>query len=73
MLPVVHGLEEQFGDQIQFTYIDIDDPASAEIKSALGYAHQPEYYLLDGEGNQVGDWSGFVQEDVLAAAFNSVQ
>ena len=72
MKPVVHGLEDQFGDQIRFAYIDVDDPASSQLKSELGYTKQPEMYVVDGDGNVVEEWSGFVEQDVLVAALSSL-
>ena len=72
MKPIVHGLEAKYGDRIQFTYLDIDDARTDGIKAALGYRVQPDYFLLDGEGNVIQRWFGFVPEEELASAFESV-
>jgi hypothetical protein len=72
MKPVVHGLEDRYGEQVRFAYIDVDDPTSSELKTALGYSKQPEIYLLDGEGEVVANWSGFVDEGVLVSALDGM-
>jgi len=72
MLPIVHGLEERYGDQIEFIYLDIDDPNTAELKKTLKYRFQPHYILLDGEGNQRKTWNGIVPERILTAAFDEI-
>ena len=68
----MHGLEARYGDRIQFTYLDIDDPNTADIKRALGYRIQPHLFLLDGQGNVVKQWLGFVNESDFIAEFNKV-
>lgn len=72
MKPIVHGLEAKYGDRIQFTYLDIDDSRNDSFKKTLGYRAQPQYFLLDGSGNVVQQWFGYVPEDWLATAFEDV-
>jgi hypothetical protein len=72
MAPIVHGLEDQYGDRMAFSYLDVDDPATAEFRGALGFRYQPELYLLDAQGNVLQKWIGPVQEQELAAAFEAV-
>jgi thioredoxin-related protein len=71
MAPIVHGLESQYSDRMNFVYLDIDDPATNEFKQALGYRVQPHFFLLDGEGNVLMQWLGAVSEDELAMEFES--
>ena len=68
MLPIVHGLKDEYGDRVNFIFLDIDDPATADLKKALNYRFQPHYILLDGEGNPRESWTGLVPEAVLTAA-----
>jgi hypothetical protein len=70
--PIVHGLQAQYGDRILFTYLDVDDSRTNTFKSALGYRYQPELYLLDGSGNVVQKWIGFVSEAQLIEGFEAV-
>ena len=72
MKPIVHGLQAEYLEQIQFTYLDVDDAANAPFKQALGLRYQPEFYLLDGEGNVVQKWIGPVTRESFVAAFDLV-
>ena len=65
----MHGLEAEYYDRIQFSYLDIDDPTNDQFKRALGYQYQPHLFLLDGEGNILGQWVGRTSAEELAAAF----
>jgi thioredoxin-like negative regulator of GroEL len=72
MQPIVHGLEQEFGDRVDFVTVDVDDPASEEMKRKLGYRFQPHFFLLNAEGEVVADWLGMVPEAVLRGALESV-
>ncbi|MGH2522647.1 MAG: hypothetical protein ACRDH2_09110 [Anaerolineales bacterium] len=69
MKPIVHGLEAQYGDRIQFTYLDMDDPRTDGLKKQLGFVWRPHFLLLDGEGEIVQQWVGAVREEDLVSAF----
>lgn len=71
MAPIVHGLEAKYQGRIIFTYLDIDDPATASFKQALGYRVQPHFFLLDANGNIIEQWLGYVKEDVFVSAFEA--
>jgi len=60
MAPLVHGLEEQYGNQVRFIYLDIDDPANKAFKEELSYRYQPHFFLIDGEGIIIDQWVGYV-------------
>jgi hypothetical protein len=72
MAPVVHGLEQEWGESIRFVYLDIDDPRTDPFKEALGYFVQPHYFLLDGDGQLIAEWLGPVSAGDLEAAFRSL-
>ena len=61
MAPVVHGLEQKYAGQVQFVYLDIDDPRNDDFKRALGYRVQPHIFLLDGLGQEIAQWLGRVE------------
>lgn len=69
MLPVVHGLEAQYGEQIEFVYLDIDDADTQSLKDALGYRVQPHFFLVDGNGVVIQQWLGVVSQDDFVSAF----
>jgi hypothetical protein len=60
---------------VNFIYLNIDDPATAALKQELKYTTQPNYILLDGQGNIVQRWAGRIQEadlrDAIAALVGS--
>lgn len=53
MAPIVHGLEQKYGSQIRFVYLDIDDPATESFQAALSYDRRwrPFIILVDGNGD----------------------
>lgn len=70
MAPMVHGLEAQYDGRIRFTYLDADDASTREFQRALGFNYQPEFYLLDGQGNLLQKWVGFVSQEQFEAVFS---
>lgn len=69
MAPMVHGLEAQYFGKIRFTYLDADDANTRAFQRALGFAYQPEFYFLDGQGNLLKKWVGFVSQEQFEAVF----
>jgi len=69
MAPMVHGLEAKYYGKIKFSYLDADDPNTQEFQRALGFAYQPEVYLLDGDGNLLKKWVGFTSQEEFEAVF----
>lgn len=69
MAPVVHGLEAKYYGRIKFTYLDADDSQTAEFQSALGFYYQPEFYLLDANGNVLKKFVGYVSQAEFEAEF----
>ena len=64
----MHGLEAEYGDEVNFVYLDIDDAANDAFKQALGYRYQPHIFLLDGDGNILTQWVGPVTREELENA-----
>jgi len=69
MASMVHGLEVQYFGKIQFSYLDADDPNTHEFQRQLGFRYQPEFYLLDGNGNILEKWVGYVPQETFEAGF----
>jgi thiol-disulfide isomerase/thioredoxin len=69
MATVVHDLEIHYQDRIHFIYLDIDDPATSEFKKALGYKYPPHFFLVNGEGEVLQQWIGFVTKYEFEDAF----
>ena len=64
----MHGLEAEWGGQVDFVYLDIDDSATEPFKRQLGYRVQPNMFLVDQDGRVLQQWLGFVDADTLEAA-----
>jgi thioredoxin-like negative regulator of GroEL len=72
MAPIVHGLEAQYYGQIQFSFLDVDDPAVEPFKDQFGFRYQPMFVLLDGNGTPVKTWLGGVTTEEFATEFAKV-
>lgn len=73
MAPVVHGLEAQYYNQIEFSFLDIDDPATNPFKQEFGFTYQPMFVLLDADGATVKTWYGSVTTSEFEEFFALVQ
>jgi thioredoxin-related protein len=69
MAPMVHGLEAEYFGKVKFTYLDADDSRTDGFQRALGFYYQPEFYLLDANGNLLKKFVGFVPQEDFAAEF----
>lgn len=68
----MNGLEAEYEEQIDFIYLDIDDPANDAAKQQFGYRYQPHFFLLDADGEIVQQWLGIVSEEQFRQAFAQV-
>ena len=69
MAPIVHGLEAEFAGQINFVYLDVDDPDNEQFLEELGFRYQPHFLLLDGDGDIIQQWLGPVKAEEFRKAF----
>jgi len=72
MKPIVHGLENQYGQQIDFIYINREAPENQTIVKKYSIRSQPIFILLDRNSEIAHRFSGAVSEDVLAKALQSL-
>jgi len=72
MAPVVHGLEAQYYGQIEFSFLDIDDPLSQPFKEQFSFTYQPMFVLLDSSGVPVKTGFGAVSTEEFATEFAKV-
>ncbi|CAG0990756.1 hypothetical protein ANAEL_02280 [Anaerolineales bacterium] len=63
MAPMVHGLEAEYFGRVKFSYLDAGDPNTREFQRMLGFNYQPEFYLLDADGNVLKKFVGFVSRE----------
>jgi hypothetical protein len=69
MAPMVHGLEAEYSGKVKFTYLDADDSQTYDFQHVLGFYYQPEFYLLDANGNLLKKFVGFVKPEEFTAEF----
>jgi len=67
---MVHGLEAEYFGKVKFSFLDADDPNTNVFQRTLGFAYQPELYLLDANGNLLQKFIGYTTEDQLRSTFN---
>lgn len=57
MAPVVHGLEDKYGEYLSFSYLDIDDPNTAALQQEVGYDYRWRPYIMlltsSGEAHRI--------------------
>jgi len=70
MAPMVHGLEAEYFGRVKFSYLDADDPNTQTFQRSLGFVYQPEFYLLDADGNVLKKLVGFISEDEFRSLFD---
>jgi len=71
MAPMVHGLEAEYYGKIKFSYLDADDHSTDIFQRELGFYYQPEFYLLDANGEVLKKLVGFVSEDEFRNLFKA--
>lgn len=67
MAPIVHGLEQQWNDRVDFLYLDVADPRNASVMQRLGYRATPHFFILDAAGQPLRSWLGTVEGGELMA------
>ena len=65
------GLQANFGDQIEFLHIDTDNSRERQIGRRLGVFRHTQYVLVDGEGNILGEWNGYLNQEAVAIALDA--
>ena len=70
MAPMVHGLEAEYSGKIKFTFLDANDPKTDAFQRTLGFAYQPEFYLLDANGNVLKKFIGLVPQEDFVLEFD---
>jgi hypothetical protein len=71
MKPVVGGLNNIYGDQIDFIYLDIDDPSNNEAKEKYGYRYQPHFFIVDENDEVQEQWVGYVEQGTFVSALDT--
>ena len=75
MAPVVHGLEIKYSEQMNFVFLDMEDPQTKDLRKELGLlpSWRPYIFFINGDGEIVGDaLIGRQQDAVLEQALIDV-
>ena len=59
MQPIVHELEQTYGDEIEFVLLNVDDPDTREAQQTYGFRVQPHFILVDANGEVISQWLGY--------------
>lgn len=71
MAPIVFRLEDQFEGRVNFVYLDIDDPENGLFKQLIDDRLPPIFFLVDENGNVLGEWRGYVGLEILRVAIEN--
>jgi hypothetical protein len=73
MLPIVHGLEEDFSEGVAFRYLDAADGGAGQTAyTELGLRGHPAILIFDASGGEVYRDFGIVEADQLAEQLRAV-
>ena len=72
MQPIVNGLKDDYGNEIEFVKINIDDPNSATAKQEYGFRSQPFFVMVSADGEVLDEWRGYTDATLFEATFKSV-
>ena len=72
MSSTIAELHQQYGDNISFVMLDIDDPQWASQVADYGASGVPQFTLLDGHNSEVKTWIGKVPKPILANVFDQL-
>ncbi|NOT07324.1 MAG: hypothetical protein HOP28_03875 [Gemmatimonadales bacterium] len=72
MAPIVHGLEQEWGQRVDFIYLDVADSANTAAKHRFGFRATPHFFLLGPDGSVQRTWQGRVERDTLAVALRGL-
>ena len=64
-MPVVNGLEEDFGEELQVVRLNFNDSENDAAIAALSIRGHPTIVLLDGDGEVHRTWFGAATDDDL--------
>jgi len=67
----VDRLKAQYGAEIEFIMLDVDDPATRSMRDRYGLVAQSQYVLADAAGPPQPKWFGYLQESEVAGAFDT--
>jgi hypothetical protein len=72
MLPIVHGLETEFANEVQFVYLNAEDGGEGQATfRELSLPGHPSYLLFASDGTEQYRAFGVVTDEALRAVLNA--
>ncbi len=71
MKPIVHGLEAEYWERVDFVYLNHEAPINRDAMRTYGFRWRPYFVFVDAEGNVIQTWFGAVEPDDFRAAFDA--
>lgn len=71
MAPVVQGVEKEYSRNVNFIYLDIDNPATNLFKQQLRYKTAPHFFLVNAQGKVLQQWVGYVTVEQFRQALEA--
>ncbi len=65
MNPIVNGIKKEYGDRINFVYIEMSTPSGKEEAKEEGVMGTPTFLLLDKNGERMYMLQGVLPREVL--------
>ena len=62
----MNGLEAKYGDQIEFIYLNVDDPGTLPMRQQYDVVARSQYVLVDANGEIVQKWFGYINEETIS-------
>jgi thiol-disulfide isomerase/thioredoxin len=69
--PIVDGLEDEWGEQVQVVRLNVLDDDAQDVLAQLGFRFTPTFILLDGSGDEVWRTVGILNAEEVRQEVNS--
>ena len=70
MAPVVHGLETQYEQRVDFLYLNVAEARNDSAMLAFGFRATPHFFFVSANGRVLANVQGVVPEDSLRGALD---
>lgn len=69
-MPIVRGLEKEYGGQVRFIWVNILMESSIPLMEQYGFATTPEFHLVNSQGQALAFWDEVTAADDLRPALD---
>ena len=68
MAPVVHGLEQQYKDRLDFLYLNVAESPNRPARDRYGFVSTPHFFFIRSDGSAMESIQGVVPADSIRGA-----